>query len=294
MYGQRRRLSKNIGSRSRQTLDRPYLNSSLLRDWLQQDAIKFVRSTAMKNSFLRLFGLLPLLVFACPGCSVDDDTDVVDLNKVLDSLVAVLDEGAKKGDAPPADLAGADQVNITASSSGGEISSTAEIEAIEPSKQNPILENEFLTKYAAKLNEVKAMNSTVGVSINQGGEIIGFKDLDANGIQDLDDTKEFTVTIDPANHRLVASDNNGYHRPHSYGFNPGGMMMGYMLGSMMGRQGSFYSGPMSSAKPNFANTPMSDKGYHKSAVSSVRSRVSSSGSSGARARTGSKGFSFGK
>jgi hypothetical protein len=109
------------------------------------------------------------------------------------------------------------------------------------------------------------------------------------------ETKEFTVTIDPANNRLVASDNNGYHRPHGYGFSPGGMMMGYMLGPMMGRQGSFYSGAMSSARPNFSNTSMSPANYHQSAVSSVRSRSSASSmSSGARSRTGSKGFSFGK
>jgi hypothetical protein len=139
------------------------------------------------------------------------------------------------------------------------------------------------------------MNGPVGVGMSAGGEIVGFKDSDGDNVQDMGETKEFTVTIDPANNRLVASDNNGYHRPHGYGFSPGGMMMGYMLGSMMGRQGSFYSGAMSSARPNFNNTSMSPANYHQSAVSSVRSRsASSSVSSGARARTGSKGFSFGK
>lgn len=231
------------------------------------------------------------IALACNiGCDSQTE-DVVDLNKVVDALVAVLDEGAKPN------AAGAAPAKATASASDAtaEITSTAEIEAIEPEKQDPAKEGDFLNKYAAKLNEMKAMNSVVGVSMSPGGEIIGFKDSNHNMVQDFGESKEFTVTIDPANNRLVASDNNGYHRPHGYGFSPGNMMMGYMLGSMMGRQGSFYSGGMSSAKPNFNNTPMSPSNYHKSAVSSVRSsRPSSSSSSSARVRTGSKSFSFGK
>jgi len=231
------------------------------------------------------------IVLACNiGCDSQTE-DVVDLNKVVDALVAVLDEGAKSN------AAGAAPAEATASPTDAtaEITSTAEIEAIEPEKQDPAKEKDFLNKYAAKLNELKAMNSVVGVSMSPGGEIIGFKDSNQNMIQDLGESKEFTVTIDPAHNRLVASDNNGYHRPHGYGFSPGNMMMGYMLGSMMGRQGSFYSGGMSSAKPNFNNTPMSPSNYHKSAVSSVRSaRASSSSGSSARVRTGSKSFSFGK
>ena len=267
----------------------------------------------MKTTFARQFVALSFLL-TCAGCGTQQ-VDVVDLNKVLDALVAVLDEGKNtKG----AGLAGADQANVTASSgiggvadvsgvvnlaadvasekpAGAEVTSDAEIAAIEPEKQDPNKEKEFLTRFAAKLNEVQAMNSTVGVTMTPGGEIIGFKDFNADNVQDLGESKEFTVTIDPANSRLVASDNNGYHRPHSYGFSPSGMMMGYMLGSMMGRQGSYYSGPMSAAKPNFNSTSMSPSNYHKSAVSSVRSRSSASSmSSGAKARTGSKGFSFGK
>jgi hypothetical protein len=227
------------------------------------------------------------LVLACfVGCD-NRKADVVDLNKVLEALVSVLDEGGKP-------IAADGAANLSASDGSAEVNSTAEIQAIEPEKQDPVKETEFLTKYAAKLNELKAMESPVGVSMSPGGEIVGFKDSNQNAVQDNGETKEFTVTIDPSNSRLVASDNNGYHRPHGYHFSPGGMMMGYMLGSMMGRQGSFYSGSMSSAKPSFNNTPMSPANYHKSAVSSVRSRASSSVSSSARARTGSKGFSFGK
>ncbi len=209
---------------------------------------------------------LVCLTFFFAGCDANPSVDVVDLNKVLDALVAVLDEsdaGAPAGEAPVE----------------GELA---------PQQENAGKDQEFLTKYAAKLNEMKAMESSVGVAFTGGGEIIGFQDPNGNNTQDAGETKEFTVVIDPENSRLVASDNNGHHRP--YGYRPGGFFTGYLIGSMLSRQGSFYSGANSGAKPTFRNTPMSSSDYHKGAVSSARSAAASS----ARARTGSKGFSFGK
>lgn len=215
------------------------------------------------------------------GCS-SEPVEVVDLNKVLDALVAVLDENGEKG---------VETTNATvADASNPEVTTNKQIAAIDPAKQDPEKEATFLTRYADKLNEMKVLSSgKVGVSFTQGGEIVGFKDTNENRTQDEGEPKEFTVTIDPANQRLIASDNHGYHRP--YGYRPSGLLTGYLLGSMMGRQHSFYSGPMAASRPNYTNTPMSPANYHQSAVSSVRSRVSTSS---ARVRTGSKGFSFGK
>ena len=248
----------------------------------------------MKLSRNFLLPAIALFAFSA-GCSTPEDVDVVDLNKVVDALVAVLDEGNAAKTAAAKEAADATVAAVPATEGNAEVRSTAEIQVIEPEKQDPAKESEFLKKYAAKLNELKVMKTPVGVSMSAGGEIVGFQDPNQNLVQDPDETKEFTVTMDVANNRLVASDNNGYHRPHSYGFRPSGMMMGYMLGSMMGRQNSFYSGPNATARPGFTNTPMSPSNYHQSAVSSVRStRMSSSSSSSARVRTGSKGFSFGK
>ena len=244
----------------------------------------------MKYLFATLLPVGTMLAFSA-GCGVQNE-DVVDLNKVVDALVAVLDEGNVAKNAATKE---SEEAVVSATDGFAEVSSTTEIQAIEPDKQDPTKESDFLKKYAAKLNEMKATNAPLGVSMAAGGEIIGFQDPNQNMVQDMGESKEFTVTIDVANSRLVASDNHGFHRPHGYGFNPGGMMMGYMLGSMMGRQRSFYSGGMSSAKPSFSNTPMSPANYHSSAVSSARStRMSSGSSTAARARTGSKGFSFGK
>ncbi|XZE19779.1 hypothetical protein SH449x_005107 [Pirellulaceae bacterium SH449] len=207
------------------------------------------------------------------GC-MNDQVDVVDLNKVLEAVAAVLEE-----------------------SDGGRSSETATIEAsaevdsqeiilaaIDPASQDSEKEKEFLTKLAAKMNELKVMESQVGVSMAAGGEIVGFLDPNGNNIQEAGESTEFKVTIDVENSRLIASDNNGHHRP--YGFRPGGFLMGYMLGSMLGRQNSFYGG----APPSVTKAPMSPQNYHKTAVSSARTARASS----ARMTTGSKGFSFGK
>ncbi len=92
------------------------------------------------------------------------------------------------------------------------------LKAIDPAKQDAAKEKEFLTKLATAMNDLKVMQAQVGVSCPHGGEITGFLDPNGNNVQDIGETKEFTVTIDAANNRLVASDNNGHHRP--YGFSP--------------------------------------------------------------------------
>ncbi|MBU6174363.1 MAG: hypothetical protein KGQ60_11195, partial [Planctomycetes bacterium] len=217
------------------------------------------------------------------GCVTSRSTDVVDLNKVLDALALVLKESS--------DTPGAESISVSVTSSDSLESPS--VSEIIPSQQDPTKEADFLTRYASKLNELHVMASKVGVSMSQGGEIVGFKDPNGNNVQDLGETKEFTVTIDLQNNRLVASDNHGHHRP--YGFRPGGMFTAYLLGSMLGRQNSFYSGAASSVKPNFNNTPMSPPDYRKSVTTASRTRTSSPSSrSSVRTRSGSKGFSFGK
>ena len=207
------------------------------------------------------------------GCGTDN-VDVVDLNKVLDAVALVLAESDNKGSAE----------SVTVNASAEVDSQEMMLQAIDPTKQDADKEKEFLAKLAATMNDLKVMQSKVGVSMTAGGEINGFLDPNGNNTQDLGETKEFTVTIDVANNRLVASDNNGHHRP--YGFQPGGFMTGYLLGSMLGRQNSFYGG----AAPSVSSAQMSPQNYHKTAVSSAKAARASS----ARMTTGSKGFSFGK
>ncbi|XZE44903.1 hypothetical protein SH467x_000100 [Pirellulaceae bacterium SH467] len=255
------------------------------------------------------------------GCASTTSVDVVDLNKVLQALATVLDESAASSaatadaaitadaanSAEKADSAGGTAVTVAAANpseensgsptnSDSQTNSNSAIEgtvATVPVQQDPAKEAEFLKRYAAELNKLQVMASPVGVAMAPGGEIIGFKDPNLNNIQDAGEAKEFTVTIDPDNQRLVASDNNGHHRP--YGYRPGGFLTGYLIASMLNRQSGYYSGPNAGARPDFRGTTMSPNDYHKTAVSSARARASaSSSSSSARMRTGSKGFSFGK
>lgn len=207
------------------------------------------------------------------GC-MNDQVDVVDLNKVLEAVASVLEES---DGGQSADMA---RINASAEVDSQEVI----VAAIDPASQDPEKEKAFLTKLAAKMNELKVMNSQVGVSMSAGGEIVGFLDPNGNNTQEFGESTEFKITIDAENSRLIASDNNGYHRP--YGFRPGGFLLGYMLGSMLGRQNSFYGG----AAPSVTKAPMSPQNYHKTAVSSARTARASS----ARMTTGSKGFSFGK
>jgi hypothetical protein len=239
------------------------------------------------------------------GCVASQPVDVVDLNKVLQALSTVLDESAaanptaSEGEAAGAKVVASDANSAepnaatdgAPSGAGGVAQGT--VAGGDAISRDPAKEAEFLKRYAEELNKLKVMTAPVGVSMAPGGEIVGFKDPNLNNVQDAGETKEFTVTIDPENQRLVASDNNGHHRP--YGYRPGGFLTGYLIGSMLSRQSSFYSGPNAGARPDFRNTTMSPNDYHKSAVSSARARASSSSSSSsARMRTGSKGFSFGK
>ena len=241
----------------------------------------------MKSKFLAtgLVGFCATL----SGCASQDSVDIVDLNKVLDALVAVLDEpnNAAAGTVTASPPNGE---NTSASPEGGSDAPQKDSVSANVQPVDPVKEQEFLDLYAKKLNEVKVMeHATVGVIMQPGGEIVGFKDHNANNRQDMGETKEFTVTIDAENSRLIASDNNGNYRPHGY-FPGSGFMMGYMMSSMLGRQNSYYSGAKSGAKPNFRNAQMSSPDYHQRAVQSARASAASS----ARARTGSKGFSFGK
>jgi len=126
------------------------------------------------------------------------------------------------------------------------------------------------------------------VKFADSGTVLGFADANGNNKQDTGEKELFTVDIDPAKKRLIASDKT-YYRDRAY--RPRfGFFTGYMFGSMMGRNRSYYSGSRASMKPNWGSKSMSSKGYHKAALSKARTSARSS----ARSRSGSKGFSFGK
>ena len=208
--------------------------------------------------------LLPMAV----GCGGGDDVEVVDLNRVLDVLAQVLEE--------PLPL-----VQPATEPAAKEIQPIAEAD--------PAKEGEFLKRFAKALNDAKLVKSPIGVSMLADGSIEGFTDANTNMTKDTGEEHLFKVQIDAENSRLIASDENGgYHRDRQYTYRPCGFFMGYMLGSMMGRQNNYYASA-GQPKPNFRNMKMSDRNYHSSAVSAAKARSAS-----VRSKGGSRGFSFGK
>lgn len=187
------------------------------------------------------------------GCDSGGGTvDLVDLDKVLDVLVDTAEAmpAPKEGEKPA-----------------------------EPEIDNAMAD--FASKYRDNLNAVPLMSTPVGVSLQKDGTFIGFSDPNDNNTKDSGEENLFQVEIDGPRERIIASDlANGYHRDHGYSRAGMGFLGGMLLGSMLNRQRA------SGISPNkHANTKVSPKGYHKSAVSKVRS---------ARSSGGSKSFKSGK
>ncbi|MCH2129903.1 MAG: hypothetical protein MK179_12205 [Pirellulaceae bacterium] len=228
-----------------------------------------------------LVGVSLLCMVGTSGCVTHTNVEVIDLNQVLDILMATMDESDAASAANPANS-----------------SQPEDIAQVAAAEEDAAKQQELLTRFATELNSRKLIQSPIGVSLNANGAIEGFTDRNQNMTKDTGDKKLFTVQIDSDRKRLIASDTNDYHREHPYRPRMGGFFTAYMLGSMLGRQNSFYA---TQPKPRFDNMKMSPKNYHASAVNAVRSKVRSkssrparSRSRSARSRSGSRGFSFGK
>lgn len=238
-----------------------------------------MKRTFAYASFLAITGLLS-------GCGQEQPVEVVDLNRVLDVLVEVLD-------APAAEAGQQAQLTATNESDGGQAGAKAELA---PVPEDPGKTQAFLTRYATALNAAKLIESPIGVHMKQDGSIEGFVDRNEDmAREEADEPHLFRVQIDAEGSRLIASDESGpehYHRDRPYHYRPGGMFMGYMLGSMLHRQNGFHQS--SGTRPGFRNMTMSSQNYHSNAVSQAKTRARTSSSSSARSRSGSGGFRFGK
>ena len=227
-------------------------------------------------------GFLGSLVLVLTGCGSAPDVEVVDLNHVLDAVAAVLDESAEPAaqDKPAEPAAGEAAAEAVA------------IEPIDPAKEDAAKQDEFLKKLAAKLNEMHMIKSTIGCQLNSEGAIEGFADANANMSKEDREDRLFLVEIDAERNRLIASDTYNNHRDHHYRPRPGGFFMGYMLGSMLGRQNTHFAA--TGAKPDFGSRTMSPKSYHAGAVSSAAGFGGSLGGRLGPLHRRLGGFSFGK
>ncbi len=93
----------------------------------------------------------------------------------------------------------------------------------------------FAVKYNAGLNsaEPPINPNPLGVNAQENGSLLSFDDINANGIQDEGEKSLFLMEVDSENNRLVATNRE---ESRESGFSGSGLLMGYMIGSMLSRQ----------------------------------------------------------
>jgi hypothetical protein len=94
---------------------------------------------------------------------------------------------------------------------------------------------EFKEFYTVVLNsEPRFYDKTLGLEVMQDATFLGFADANANGVQDSDEGKVFTVEIDEANRRLIATDVAG--NSSGMRFSGTGFLAGALIGNLISRQ----------------------------------------------------------
>jgi hypothetical protein len=129
---------------------------------------------------------------------------------------------------------------------------------------------EFTAFYTEVLNtETRFYETTLGLTVMDDATFLGFADANANSIQDEGEGKVFTVEIDEANNRLIATDVAG--NTSGLRFSGTGFLAGALIGNLIGRQRA--AGVTAASFSNRTVTPRS----------SYRAPSSSSRSGGLRA-----------
>jgi len=124
---------------------------------------------------------------------------------------------------------------------------------------------DFVKELQTNLNQAnpKIHADTIGVNLADDGSIHGYNDMNNNGTKDSGEIELFKVEIDSEKNRLIASSEN-YVRDHR--FSGTGLLAGFLLGNMLGRQRSAGINPKSLS----SKTAMSSSAYK-----SARSRSGS-------------------
>lgn len=94
---------------------------------------------------------------------------------------------------------------------------------------------EFTGYYTGILNaNPRFYDKTLGLTIQDDATFLGYADENSNGVQDNGEGKVFTVEIDEANKRLIATDVAG--NASGLRFSSGGFLTGMLVGRLIGRQ----------------------------------------------------------
>lgn len=241
------------------------------------------------------------------GCSSSTDSTgeavklfAVDLDAVLDSFEVAVKTKDPKPAAKPAATASAAPASAAAASAGS--AAAGSVASAAPASAAPAAEvaedadktKLFLSTFAGELNK-RSVDPTkqAAVYIRDDGAIEGFRDVNKDGTrQKASEMQLFWLEIDAPRKRVIVSQKIGsenYRRPYRTSGLAYGLMGGYILGRMMGRQRGYYSRP-GRTRPRYGTMKMNKKGYHKSAMNKARSASKAK----ARSKGGSKGFRGGK
>ena len=194
------------------------------------------------------------VIVVLTGCG-GQPVEVIDLNRVLDIMGKTFDKMETSG------------------------IGQNKIDAKDPATQDKFMA-EFNDQFAIDLNQANLVSHPIETVVNADGSVTGFNDENRNKTIDIGEKKLFTVEVDAARNRFIATDDqNGYRRDR--GFSMGGFMTGMLIGNMLTRQrGAGIGGS------RYANMRMSPNNYHSAATRKAKST--------ARSRSGSGSFSRGK
>lgn len=225
-----------------------------------------------------------LFLVACSNDEGSVKVEAVDLDHVLDAFEAALKTPDPQAAAPTSEAAPASEGGEAAIAGGQAPTAAAPAE-------DPARTQKFVARFGEELNSRKLDGShQVGVFVRPDGAIEGFRDLNKNETKDSGESQLFWVEVDAERNRVVASqiiEGQAYHRPYSTGGLATGLIGGYILGRMLGRQNGFFAG---GGRPGFGSMNMSPRGYHGAAMNQARSNASAR----ARSAGGSRGFRGGK
>ncbi len=124
--------------------------------------------------------------------------------------------------------------------------------------------DEFTLFLAQVLNtDPRFYDKPLGLEIQSNAKFSGFADPNANGVRDTDEGEVFTIEIDEANNRLIATDTTG--QSAGLRFSGAGFLAGALLGNLISRQRS--AGITASSFNNRSVTPRTSYSAPRSARS---------------------------
>ncbi len=112
-------------------------------------------------------------------------------------------------------------------------------------------------------SEPRFYDTPLGLEILSDAKFSGYADPNANGVRDTGEGEIFTIEIDEANNRLIATDTTG--QSAGLRFSGAGFLAGALIGNLIGRQRS--AGISASSFNNRTVTPRTNYSAPRSARS---------------------------